>query len=87
MLVNNNSLVDTKGPTIGEYFAHKNIFITGGTGFIGTVLIEALLSTTPDIGKIFLLVRGKYGADANKRLEKLLSKQVRLVICVYISYS
>lgn len=76
LLVNNNSLADIKGPTINEYFAHKNIFITGGTGFIGTVLIEALLDTTPDIGKIYLLVRGKYGSDANKRLEKLLSKQV-----------
>lgn len=76
MLVNNNSLADTKGPTIEEYFAYKNVFVTGGTGFIGTVLIESLLSSTPDIGKIYLLVRGKYGSDANKRLEKLLSKQV-----------
>lgn len=77
MLVNNNSLADTKGPTIEEYFAHKNVFITGGTGFLGSVLIESLLSSSPDIGTIYILVRGKYGSDANGRLEKLLSKQVK----------
>lgn len=84
---NNNSYNDTKhivscsntkiDCTIEEYFAQKNIFLTGGTGFLGTVIIEALLSSSPNIGKIYILVRGKYGSDPNVRMKRLLSKQVR----------
>lgn len=80
---NNNTIIadtcnnnDIKEPTIAGFLAHKNIFITGGTGFLGTVLIESLLSSTPKIGTIYVLVRAKYGADANERIERMLSKQV-----------
>lgn len=39
-----------------EFYKNKNIFITGGTGFLGIALIEKLLRTTPDviIGFVFL---------------------------------
>lgn len=70
----NNKLI--KESTIAEFYAGKNVFITGGTGFIGTVLIEALLSSTPKIGNIYLLVRDKYGSDTNERIKRLLSKKV-----------
>lgn len=63
--------------TIAEFYAHKGVFITGGTGFLGCVLIEALLSATPDIGRIYVLVRGKRGDNAEHRIKKLMSKQVR----------
>lgn len=79
MMLNNND--ESKDPTIAEFFANKNIFITGGTGFLGTVLIESLLSSTPDIGTIYVLVRDKYGSDANERIQRLLSKQVRTAKC------
>lgn len=73
MALNNNEIGE---PTIPEFYAGKNIFITGGTGFLGTVLIEALLSSTPKIGKIYLLIRDKYGSDTHERIKRLLSKQV-----------
>lgn len=74
MSLNNNEI---REPTIAEFYTGKNIFITGGTGFLGTVLIEALLSSTPKIGKIYLLIRDKYGSDTRERIRRLLSKQVR----------
>lgn len=73
MLLNNN---ESEDPSIAEFYANKNIFITGGTGFLGTVLIESLLSATPKIGTIYVLIRDKYGADVNERIQRLLSKQI-----------
>lgn len=62
--------------TLEEFFANKNVFITGGTGFLGTVVIESLLRVSPNIGKIYVLVRGKYGLNPNVRIKKLLAKEV-----------
>lgn len=73
--------------TIADFFAHKNIFITGGTGFLGTVLIEALLDATPDIGTIYVLVRGKKNLDPNDRIKRLLQKPVSLIIKSEIFFS
>lgn len=73
MIETNNNNPDI---TIGDFFAHKNIFITGGTGFLGTVLVEALLSSSPDIGYIYVLVRGKHGYDPNERINRMLQKPV-----------
>lgn len=68
-------------PTIGEFFANKNVFITGGTGFLGTVLIEAILAANPDVGTIYLLVRDKYGSNASTRIKRMLTKSVCINTC------
>lgn len=67
---------DPRKKTIAEFFDGKNIFITGGTGFLGTVLIEHLLSATPNIGNIYLLIRAKRGFSVESRIQRLLSKAV-----------
>lgn len=64
-------------PSIKSFFANKSVFVTGGTGFLGAVLIESILSTSPDVGNIFVLVRDKYGSNANTRIQRLLTKPVR----------
>lgn len=61
---------------IGNYFSGKSIFITGGTGFLGQSLIERLLSSTPSVGKIYILIRAKYGYSPESRIERLMSKPV-----------
>lgn len=70
----------TACPTVGEFYANKSVFITGGTGFLGTVLIEAILSTSPDVGKIYVLVRDKYGSNANTRISRMMKKAVSFLI-------
>lgn len=63
-------------PTIVDFFAGKDIFITGGSGFMGKALIEKLLRSCPDINKIFILIRPKKGKEASERLEVLKSQSV-----------
>ncbi|KAK6945690.1 Fatty acyl-coenzyme A reductase, NAD-binding domain [Dillenia turbinata] len=44
---------------IVKFIRRKKFLIIGATGFIGKVLIEKILQTVPDAGKIFLLIRAK----------------------------
>lgn len=89
VFVNNNNetklktSINTEISEIGKFFANKNVFITGGTGFLGTVLIESLLSSHPDIGRIYVLVRGKKRYDPNERINRLLQKPVSLYAFFY----
>ncbi|KAF5207250.1 Fatty acyl-coa reductase [Thalictrum thalictroides] len=48
-----------------------NVFlITGATGFLAKVLVEKILRTVPDVGKIYLLIRAKDKDVAMERLKK-----------------
>lgn len=58
-------------PTITEFYAGKEIFVTGGSGFIGKVLIEKLLRSCPELKTIFVLMRPKKGQSAEERLKSL----------------
>lgn len=51
------------------------VFITGGTGFIGKVLVEKLLRCT-DVSKIYLLIREKKGVAPSERLDKLFESKL-----------
>lgn len=54
---------------IQKFFEGRNIFITGGTGFIGTVLVEKILRGLPKVGKVYLLMRGKKGKGIQDRFD------------------
>ncbi|XP_034234490.1 putative fatty acyl-CoA reductase CG5065 isoform X1 [Thrips palmi] len=54
---------------ISETFVGHNIFVTGGTGFMGKVFVEKVLRKTPDVGGIYLLIRNKKGKDPKERLK------------------
>jgi len=60
-----------KKESISETFKGKNIFITGGTGFIGKVLIEKLLRDCSDLNKVYLLVRPNKGKQPEERVYEL----------------
>lgn len=55
---------------IREFFKGKTIFITGGSGFMGKVLIEKFLYSCPDINQIFLLMRPKRGKSGEQRVQE-----------------
>ncbi|XP_061381934.1 putative fatty acyl-CoA reductase CG5065 isoform X2 [Danaus plexippus] len=45
--------------------------MTGGTGFVGKVLIERLLFNCNDIDKVYVLIREKKGASSDERLKQM----------------
>lgn len=55
-------------PTIPEFYAGKEIFVTGGSGFMGKVLLEKLLRSCPDIKTIYVLIRPKKTQSIEERL-------------------
>nr|XP_032525853.1 fatty acyl-CoA reductase wat-like isoform X1 [Danaus plexippus plexippus] len=55
---------------IQKAFAGSTILLTGGTGFLGKLLVEKLLRSCPDVKKIYLLTRPKKNKDIIKRLQE-----------------
>ena len=63
-------------PTLEEFYDGQSIFITGGTGFVGKVLIEKLLYEFPTLNKIYIMLRPKSGQLIRRRLDELTECQV-----------
>ncbi|XP_041852894.1 fatty acyl-CoA reductase 1 isoform X1 [Melanotaenia boesemani] len=53
---------------IPEYYAGKNVLISGATGFMGKVLLEKLLRSCPEIGAVYVMVRSKAGQSPQARV-------------------
>ncbi|KAL3828426.1 hypothetical protein ACJIZ3_017228 [Penstemon smallii] len=64
-----SSGADNGGIGIVDFFEGKNIFITGGTGLVGKVLVEKLLRST-SVAKIYILIKAKDEEAAFDRLTK-----------------
>ncbi|XP_075217804.1 fatty acyl-CoA reductase 1-like [Lycorma delicatula] len=60
-------------PNIYEFYANKNIFITGSTGFLGKVILEKLLRSCPGIEKIYLIIRLQKGKSLQSRLNDIIN--------------
>ena len=50
-----------------EIFRGRNVFVLGGTGFLGKVLMSMLLHRFPDIGRVYVMVRRGTGTASEKR--------------------
>lgn len=68
---------------IQQFYTKTNILITGGTGFLGKVLLNKILSSCPGIENIYLLVRSKRGKDVQTRVEEIFEDSVRFKIKVW----
>jgi fatty acyl-CoA reductase len=69
-------LINEKLTPIQEFYYGQSIFLTGGTGFMGKLLIEKLLRTCPGVVSIYLLVRPKKGKDVHQRTEEIFDDPV-----------
>ena len=54
---------------VASTLAGRQIFLTGGNGFLGKVLLALLLDRYPDIGQVHLLIRPKRDQTADQRFE------------------
>ncbi|CAJ1005012.1 putative NAD dependent epimerase/dehydratase family/Male sterility protein [Leishmania naiffi] len=55
-------------------FSNRTVFMTGGSGLVGKVLLYKILKEMPDVKCVYLLMRGK----RSRRLKKYLNAQERL---------
>ena len=59
---------------ISEFFQNKTVLITGATGFVGQPLVAKILTSTPTVKKIYLVIRDGVASNgsiktAQERLE------------------
>lgn len=60
---------------IGEFYAGKSVLITGVSGFVGKVILEKILRSCEEVKNVYVLIRSKRGACAEKRLAELLDNR------------
>lgn len=67
---------------VSKFYDNAVIFITGGTGFLGKVLVEKLLRSF-SIERIYLLVRVKHNLAVNERLKRFFEESVMIYSIFY----
>jgi len=55
---------------LAEAYRGRSILLTGGTGFLGTALVEKILRSLPELGRLYLLIRASRDRSAAARFEK-----------------
>lgn len=76
-------MVVTTQSNIQEFFKNKTIFITGGTGFLGKLIVNKLIRSCPQIKRIYMLVREKKGKTPNERLKDIFNLPVRKLLYLF----
>jgi fatty acyl-CoA reductase len=66
--------------SIPEFFKDQNVLVTGGTGFLGKVLVEKLLRSCPDVGNIYVLLRKKKGKEFSQRVPEITDTPVIYIV-------
>ncbi|XP_026686025.1 uncharacterized protein LOC103518429 [Diaphorina citri] len=61
---------------VDDFYRDGQILVTGGTGFMGKLLIDKLLRSFPDIGAIYIMVRDKKGSSPEERVKNMLNSVI-----------
>lgn len=69
--------------TVQKFYDGQSIFITGGTGFMGKLLIEKLLRGCPGINCVYVLIRKKKEKNVLQRKEQLIDDTVNNLYVIY----
>lgn len=56
--------------SLHESYRGKSVLLTGGTGFLGTAMVEKILRSLPELEKLYLLVRASGSKSGQERIEK-----------------
>ena len=56
--------------SVRETLRGRTIFIVGGTGFLGRLMLYHFLKFVPDLKRVFVLIRPTHGRTGQERLEK-----------------
>lgn len=71
-----DKMVSSETPdSVSDFYNGSVILITGGTGFLGKVLIEKLLRVYK-LKKIYLIIRSKNDMDCESRLIEFFKESV-----------
>lgn len=68
---------------IQSFYKGKVVFVTGGTGLMGKVLIEKLLYSCSDLNKIYILIRPKRGRTPEMRVDEMFKLLVSMNPSLY----
>lgn len=65
-----NVVEDLSPACITEWYSGKRVLLTGGTGFVGKIIVERFLRNCPDLDCIYMLIRTKKGISPATRFEE-----------------
>lgn len=77
---------EQNGTAVQEFYRNATVLVTGGTGFLGIVLIEKLLRSCPHLRRIYVLVRSNNGKSFQERFDQALQKPVSTFILERVTY-
>ncbi|HEX5656869.1 MAG TPA: SDR family oxidoreductase, partial [Polyangiales bacterium] len=60
--------------SVQRALAGRHILFTGASGFLGKVWLTMMLDKVPDVGRIYVLLRGKKSQPARARFEQLVNE-------------